>query len=353
MTSIHDLATPTLLVDLDRLESNVRRMADKARGLAVSLRPHIKTHKCVEVARLQQREGCRGLTVSTLAEAAVFADHGFGDLTWAFPLIINRLDQARKLSERVTLRLVIDSAVALEALVKAASPFRVWLKVDCGYHRAGVDPAGDQLLRLVGGILDSRELHFDGLLTHAGHAYAVKSLSELEQVAHQERDVMLAAAARLHREGVRDFHLSIGSTPTMSVVGDLHGIDEMRPGNYVFYDDMQVALGACTGEECALSVLASVVSCRQGSAMSVIDAGALALSKDGDQQTQTYGRLVGGNARVTSLSQEHGILSAPLPVGSKVRILPHHSCLTAACFDEYTVVRGEEVVDHWPIHRGR
>ena len=141
MTStLDDLPTPCLVVDLNRLQANIGAMADRARRLGVVLRPHIKTHKCVEVARLQQRAGCQGLTVSTLAEARVFADHGFEDLTWAFPLILNRISEARELAERVRLRLVVDSHAAIDVLEDQSFPFDVWLKVDCGYHRAGVDP---------------------------------------------------------------------------------------------------------------------------------------------------------------------------------------------------------------------
>jgi D-serine deaminase-like pyridoxal phosphate-dependent protein len=371
--SIQDLPTPALLLDLDVLEANLERMARKAAGLGVALRPHIKTHKCVEVAERQRALGVPGLTVSTLHEARVFADHGFDDLTWAFPVILSRLDEVRELAGRVTLRLVVDSREALQALEGLGIPLHVWLKVDCGYHRAGVDPGAPEAAELARDLAGSRTLRFDGLLSHSGHAYKGKSREEVAAAAEQERRVMGGFAAGLREQGIDVPGVSVGSTPAMSVVESLDGVTEARPGNYAFYDFMQVGLGSCGVRDCAVTVLSSVVSHRAGEDFCVVDAGALALSKDTrldggespapaspagygevfeDHAAYTAGTLSAGS-RLVSLSQEHGILSAPLPVGSRVRVLPYHSCLTVAQFDEYHVVRAEEVVDRWKIWRGR
>ncbi|HSN88537.1 MAG TPA: alanine racemase, partial [Thermoanaerobaculia bacterium] len=376
--SIQALPTPALLLDLDVLEANLERMARKAAGLGVALRPHIKTHKCVEVAERQRALGVSGLTVSTLHEARVFADHGFDDLTWAFPVILSRLDEVRELAGRVTLRLVVDSREALQALEGlgvSGMPLHVWLKVDCGYHRAGVDPESPEALELARALAGSRTLRFDGLLSHSGHAYKGKDREEIGAVAEQERRVMAGFAASLREQGIDVPGVSVGSTPAMSVVESLDGVTEARPGNYAFYDFMQVGLGSCEARDCAVTVLSSVVSHRTGEDFCVVDAGALALSKDtrldaaqaADTADTAGGRPAGygevfedyaagtlsADARLVNLSQEHGILSAPLPVGSRVRILPYHSCLTVAQFDEYHVVRGHELVDRWKIWRGR
>ncbi len=364
MTTIHDLPTPALLLDLDRLDGNLRRMAAKAERLGVALRPHIKTHKCVEVARRQAQQGCRGLTVSTLYEARVFCDHGFDDLTWAFPVILNRIDEAREVAQRCTLRLVVDSVVAIEALEASRHPFHVWLKVDCGYHRAGVDPASPAAGELAGRLDRSPTLLFDGLLTHSGHAYEASSREELVRVAEEERRVMVELARRLRDGGLQVPAVSVGSTPALAAAEQLEGVDEIRPGNYAFYDLSQNRLGSCDAVDCAVTVLASVVSSPPAGGHSVIDAGALALSKDaGPAQLtpQVYGQVFEDYAAgslspetiVDSLSQEHGILSQARPVGSRVRILPTHSCLTVAHFEDYALVQGEEVVDRWKIWRGR
>lgn len=363
---IEDLPTPALLLDLDVLERNLEGMAAKARRLGVALRPHIKTHKCVEVAERQRALGVSGITVSTLYEARVFADHGFDDLTWAFPVILSRLDEVRVLARRVTLRVVVDSPEALDALEATGEALHVWLKIDCGYHRAGADPEAPETLDLARRLAGSRTLIFDGILTHSGHAYH-GTREEIAAVAEQERSVMAGFAQRLREEGIEVPAVSVGSTPAMSVVERLDGVTEARPGNYAFYDFTQVALGSCAVRDCAVTVLASVVSARPGADRCVTDAGALVLSKDtGPDRTGRSGRptmgevfedydsgLLSEETRLVSLSQEHGTLSVRLPVGTKIRILPNHSCLTVAQFDEYQVARGGEVVDRWKIWRGR
>ncbi len=364
MIEIDDLPTPALLIDLERLEANIEAMAAKTDRLGVHLRPHIKTHKSIEIARMQQHSGARGLTVSTLYEARVFLDHGFDDLTWAFPVILGRIDEARALAERGTLRLVVDSHAAIDALEATGFPFHVWLKVDCGYHRAGVDPESALALTLVERLARSGPLRFDGLLTHSGHAYRATSRDALRRVADEERRVLTSFAEICRERGFEVAALSVGSTPAMSAVETLDGIDEARPGNYVFYDATQVALGACRVADCAATVLASVVSSQPGARHAVVDAGALALSKDPGPHppgTSNLGRiftdyeasLLDPEVHLTALSQEHGMLSAPFAVGERVRLLPNHSCLTVACFDWAAAVRGNRVVARWRIWNGR
>lgn len=360
MVSIHDLPTPALLLDLDVLERNLHRMSERAAAFGVAMRPHIKTHKSLEVAALQKALGIRGITVSTLYEARVFADAGYEDLTWAFPVILPRLSEVQELADRVTLRLVVDSPEAVDALEALGRPLHVWLKVDCGYHRAGVDPESSEAVALARRLAESSTLIFDGLLTHSGHAYHGKGRAELAAIAEQERSVMAGFAERLRSEGIEVPEVSVGSTPALSAVESLSGVTEIRPGNYVFHDYTQVAIGTCPVGDCAVTVLSSVVSRLPDH--SVVDAGALAMSKDlGPDGSASLGEVfldygsgtLDSEVRLTSLSQEHGILSVPRPVGSRLRILPNHSCLTAAMFDEYMVVRGEEVVDRWKIWRGR
>ncbi len=359
---VTDVPTPALLLDLDRVERNLAGMAARCRELGVALRPHLKTHKCVELAERQRALGAVGVTVSTLAEASVFADHGFDDLTWAFPLILDRLPEARALAERVTLRIFVDGPEALDALERTGVPFHVWLKIDCGYHRAGLDPASPATLELARRLAGSSRLRFDGIASHSGHAYHADGRRRIAAVAEEERCVMANLRERLAAEGI-PVAASVGSTPAMTCVERLDGVTEARPGNYVFYDAMQVGLQVCGPADSGVSVLASVVSSQPGAAHCVVDAGALALSKDtghpGPASSMGWifddypAGTLRADARLTSLSQEHGLVSAPLPVGTRVRILPTHSCLTVACFDEYHVVRGDEVVDRWKSWRGR
>lgn len=401
MPTLDELPTPALLVDLDRLEANLRRMQERCDRLGVALRPHVKTHKCLEVGRMQRELGARGITVATLEEARAFAAGGFDDLTWAFPLIPGRLAEAIELARRVTLRLTLDTPEALAEVRRAAEEasreaplgpegLHVHLEVDCGDHRSGVDPGSEggseRAVELARGIAASEHLVFDGLLTHSGHAYRARSREEAAAVAEEERSVMAGLAERLRAEGIEVPAVSVGSTPAMASAEDLSGVTEARPGNYAYYDLMQTVIGSCLPDDCALTVLATVVSSQPGAGHSVIDAGALALSKDpgtddleppgfGEVREQVEGFEEGpppprvgaelasareGSGRapsperqdlvyVASVSQEHGVLSAPLPAGTKVRIVPNHSCLTNACFDRVHAVRGREVVDAWRI----
>jgi D-serine deaminase-like pyridoxal phosphate-dependent protein len=371
---IQTLPTPALLIDLDVLERNLKRMQSLADHAGVRLRPHVKTHKSLDIAQKQRALGARGITVSTIAEAEVFARGGFDDITWALPNPLSHLDAVLSLSHEITLRILIDdlhaACVIDEAAQRSATKLHAWLKVDCGYHRAGVDPRSAAVLELIEALSTTRGLVFDGILTHAGHAYAASNRNEIRVVAEQERAVMLDLARRARERGLSVPEISIGSTPSLSVAEDLSGVDEIRPGNYVFYDYTQASIGSCTIADCALTVLASVISAREGSDYFVTDAGALALSKDAgpdhlsghvgmgrifsDYETKSLDHRL----RIERLSQEHGIVrslegGALRKVGDKVRLLEHHSCLTAAQFDFYHVVRGDEVIDRWHIERQR
>ncbi len=362
MDTLQTLRTPALVLDLDVLERNIETMAARAEALGVALRPHFKTHKCARIAALQVARSAAGGTVATLEEARYFADHGIDDLTWAFPLICDQLDEVADLASRIRLQVVIDSFEALDALRSLGTVVAVAIKVDCGYHRAGVDPESEELSALAHALVESTRLEFAGLLTHSGHAYSASSPEIARRIANEERDVMKAAADRLVSAGLPRPWLSVGSTPAMCAVRNLDGIDEARPGNYALFDFTQVQLGSCRVSDCAATVVTSVVSNARAGA--VVDAGALALSKD-PGPAHLGGRAFGEifedysasrlyrQLRVRSLSQEHGKLSGPAPVGARLRILPNHSCLAVAHFDEYAVVRGDELLDRWPIHRAR
>jgi D-serine deaminase-like pyridoxal phosphate-dependent protein len=193
--TIDRLPTPALLLDLDILEENLHSMQERADKHLVFLRPHIKTHKCIEIARKQQALGAKGITVSTFYEAEQFAKAGFNDITWAFPLPPVYAAKAIELANKITFRLVIDSIEARNALIDAAAnsgkPAHVWLKVDCGFHRAGVDPSSTFAEELTRSLAYSSALQFDGILTHAGHSYLADSTKKIVGIAEQERSTMV------------------------------------------------------------------------------------------------------------------------------------------------------------------
>ena len=359
MTAIE---TPALLLHLDVVEANIRQMAERARDLGVALRPHAKTHKCVELGRRQLAAGARGLTVATLVEAEVFARAGVADITWAFPLDPSHVAHARRVAKHTTLRVVTDDLETARAL--SGSGLHVFLKVDCGYHRAGVNPASAYALAVARELGAERGLVFDGILSHSGHAYRTRGKDEAAAVAEEERSVMTGFAERLRSEGLPVREVSVGSTPAMAAVRDLAGVTEARPGNYVFYDRTMVLIGCCAPADVGVTVLATVVSHQPGSTQLIVDAGALELSKDlgpGHLGLPVNFGEVKGHAGllVTSVSQEHGVIRAAAPldaeltVGTQVEIVPNHSCLTVAHFDEYHVMRQGREVDRWSIERGR
>jgi len=374
---ISQLPTPALLLDLDILQRNLKRMQDRANRLNVALRPHIKTHKCLEIGERQKKLGAQGITVSTFYEAEQFAAAGFDDITWAFPIPPVYATRAAKLAEKITFRVLVDSFEAKGHLDKIArtngSKLHVWLKIDSGSHRAGVDPHSRLAEELTEALAESKVLAFDGILTHAGHSYSSKTRQEILKVANEERDIMLQFAERMRAKRIPVPAISIGSTPTMSVVENLDGITEIRPGNYCFHDYTMVALGVCGVEDCAVTVLASIISHQPKAKHFLTDAGALALSKDlgpthlkndmdmGPIYENYERKRLHAHLHVRTLSQEHGKVVAhgveeiegKFKVGERVRILENHSCLSVPNFDEYYVVKDDEVIDRWKVLRGR
>ena len=335
-------------------------MRDKALQSGVHFRPHVKTHKVIEIAKLQHGGSTGPITVSTLAEAEHFADHGFRDITYAVPIAPEKIDRAAALARKIdTLNLLIDSESALRALEEDGRTFDLFLKVDCGYHRAGVDPDSPDSVRLAQAISSSPSARFQGLLTHAGHSYDARNVDEIRRVAAEETAALTRFRSKLSMDLIR----SAGSTPTMSVVDRFNDVDEVRPGNYVFYDAFQATIGSCTRADCAVSVLATVVGSYPERRAAIIDAGALALSKDlGPDHIDTkfgYGIVCDLDLRplpmrLVAISQEHGKLEAASPpaVGTGLRIIPNHSCLTAAMYDVYHVIENGDVVDEWRPCRG-
>ncbi|REJ76096.1 MAG: hypothetical protein DWQ47_10765 [Acidobacteria bacterium] len=370
---IEELSTPSLLMDVERVRRNSARMSEFALENGVRLRPHIKTHKSVEVARIATTGHSGGVTASTIGEIEAFAAHGFDDFTYAVPIVPGKIPRiVRLLASGVKVNLLTDDPDMPAELEKAARSsgveLNVFVKVDCGYHRCGVEPGSDAAVRTVRGISEGIGLNLAGILTHAGHSYHGGSREEIAEIASAERDVMCDFADDLRSSGIPVPVVSIGSTPTMTHIDHLEGVDEIRPGNYVFFDAFQATLGSCGFSDCAITVLASVVHRSFTNQKVIVDAGAIALSKDrGPVELESgcgYGRvldLAGDDTglRVGSLSQEHGEIKVEdqrlldrLKVGTKLRILANHSCLTAAQFGHYEVMENTQIVDRWEIHRG-
>ena len=366
--NLRDVATPAFLVDRSIVQRNCDAMREKARASGVAFRPHVKTHKSVEIGRMQHGGAAGPITVSTLAEAEHFARDGFRDITYAVPIAPEKLQRAADLAARVDrLSVLIDSERALHAIEEFGSghgvTFDVFLKVDCGAHRAGVDPENPDSARLAVAMARSENVRFQGLLTHAGHSYHARDAEELARIAAEEAASLTRFRALLAPEGLGETQRSVGSTPTAAVVERFTECDEVRPGNYVFFDAFQSTLGSCAIDDVAVSVLTTVVGSYPERNALIVDAGALALSKDTGPEHIIprfgFGLVCDADLRplpmrIVALSQEHGKIETKMhvPVGTRVRILPNHSCLTAAMFDTYHIIDRGRIVDQWRPARG-
>lgn len=363
MRRLADLPTPCLVLDRGKLQRNLDAMARAVARNGVALRPHLKTAKSAEVARLATAGQAGGITVSTLAEAEYFARHGFRDILYAVGIVPAKLDRAAALRRAgVDLILITDDPEAAAAIASHPAEHRALVEVDCGEHRAGM-PVDSDLLLSVGRALGKR---CAGVMTHAGHSYACKKIADVVALAETERTVAVRAAERLRAIGLATPIVSVGSTPTALHAQGLDGVTETRPGVYMFQDLFQVQIGSGRIEDMAVSVLASVTGRRQAENRVIVDAGGLALSKDRSTASapRDYGfglamDMLGqpslGAALVERANQEHGVVTAPTPlpferlgVGTRLRIAPNHVCMTAAMYDRYHVVDGgDEVVAVW------
>ncbi|NKB56846.1 MAG: hypothetical protein GKS00_10970 [Alphaproteobacteria bacterium] len=365
---LHSLNTPALILDRSIVTRNTERMSKRMRAHGVALRPHLKTAKSARVAKLATAGHSGAITVSTLAEAAYFLDHGFDDITYAVGIVAGKLPQAAALIARgADLKILTDNVDTAKAI--AASDhgirFKVLIEVDCGDARTGLLADSPELIEIGRILNESEHAELLGVLTHGGHSYLADGVDGIKRTAKEERDAVLLAASRLREAGLPCPVVSAGSTPTAVHGESYEGITEMRPGVFVFFDLDQLARNACAREDLALSVLATVIGHNKHIGQIVIDAGALALSKDISANAHWpqvgYGSLCDAETmapledlHVAKVSQEHGVIPVTdaaaydrLPIGSKVRVLPNHACITAAGYSCYHVVEGTQIVDEW------
>lgn len=348
------LPTPFAVVDLPRLERNVAAMADRTAELGIALRPHAKTHKSVEVARLQVAAGAAGLTVATVGEAVAFAEAGFDDLVIAYPLWVDaprRTALRGLLDSGVRLAVGCDSAEAAAGLAGFAGSLEVLIEVDSGHRRTGVVPSeAGALADAVAGL----GLPVRGAFTFPGHAYSPDGRAA---AASDEAAALAVAGEALRSVGVADPVLSGGATPSLPYLG-AGTATETRPGVYVFGDAQQWELGSCAPEDIALTVHATVVSRRPGQV--VLDAGSKVIGADRASWATGFGRLLDHpEARVVQLSEHHAVVAwdaaEPLPsLGTRVRVVPNHVCTAVNLVDVLHAVAPDGSVTPWRVAaRGR
>lgn len=376
LRTLEMLETPAAVIDVPRMQQNIRRMQSRMDTLGVRFRPHVKTSKSVEVAQAQIDAGATGITVSTLKEAAHFFDHGVTDILYAVGMVASKLPAALALRRRgCDLKIITDSVASAQAIVafgaEYGETFDVWIEIDTDGHRSGIRPDEDALID-VARVLHDGGAKLGGVMTHAGSSYDFDTPEALAAIAEQERAGCVLAATRLRDAGLPCPVVSVGSTPTALAAQHLQGVTEVRAGVYVFFDLVMHNVGVCTTDELALSVLTTVIGHQADKGWAIVDAGWMAMSRDRGTQKQKHDFGYGQVCRIdgsvvpgyvlSGANQEHGILSregeadgdivARFPIGTLLRILPNHACATGAQFPEYHAIDPDRDVATWPRLHG-
>ena len=360
---ITSLRTPCVLIDQRRLERNIDRMQQAAEAGGKRLRPHAKTHKSPDLALTQLARGAVGICCAKLGEAEVFAERGIPDIRLPYPLNPVNADRVLSLLDRTRLSFIVDDLDVARGWSRVISTagrrVDVLIKVDVGFHRCGIDPATTDAPEFIARVAELPGLELKGLLSHAGHAYGAPSEQEVEAIARREAELLNGLRDQAAAAGIQLEELSVGATPTARVSAKLPGITELRPGNYIYYDRMQVGLGAADWDDCALTVLARVVS-RPDPRRVILDSGSKTLTNDLVRHAAAPGFGVIQQALddptpderfvIERLSEEHATVrvvngTTTLVPGDLVRIIPNHACVVSNLVDEAWVMNGDEVAD--------
>ncbi|NOZ12091.1 MAG: alanine racemase [Acidobacteria bacterium] len=361
LKSIH---FPVPLIDSIRVSRNIRMMAARAEKAGIFFRPHFKTHQSAAIAGLFRKAGVTGITVSSVAMARYFAENNWTDITLAFPFNIRELDELNRLDKLADIHLLADHPDTVNALADGVTkPHNVFIKIDTGYHRSGILwEQKDAILALARRIESAGLLTFTGILTHAGHSYHSSGPEEAAVLFRETIGKMNNVRDFLLHSGISSCKISLGNTPGCSVADSFDGVDEIRPGNFVFYDLMQLSMGICGENDLALALLCPVCGIYPHRNEVVILGGAVHFSKEqlrGKEQkpvfayaielTETGFGSLNREICLTGLSQEHGIVQMPAKQIQKTRIgdvlafVPAHSCLTADLYAAYLTTAGGKI----------
>lgn len=354
--------TPIIQVNMDRLEANLKAMSARAQKANVVLRPHTKTHKSANIAKQQLELGAGGITVAKLGEAEVMADHGIDNILIAYPIVgAAKIRRLIALSERAEVIVSCDDPeVALplsEAFEAVGKRLPLYIDVNTGLNRCGREP-GEATLEIVRIIADMPGVEIRGLMTHAGHAYLQQDAEGIRKVAKYEAEALVKTRELAKKEGIHIPIVSVGSSPTSFFIAEQEGVDELRPGSYVFGDRTLLSSGLMTEDQCALTISATVVSTpRPGVAL--IDGGTKTFGNDAHPALPGYGQVVGHPDWILEkLTEEHGVLRLPegvsVKIGDVLDFIPNHCCFTVNLHDRLTAIRGDMETDPIEVHgRGK
>ena len=340
-------------------------MAEKARRAGLLFRPHFKTAQSRKVGQWYREQGVKAITVSSVKMARYFADAGWKDITIAFPVNILEIDEINLLAEEISLGLtILDASTVMFLNNHLEHPVHAMIKIDAGYGRTGIKAENtDDIDEILNAIENGEKVWFEGFLAHAGHSYKATGKKEVDAIHDQTRNALLNLKNR-YQEDWPDLKLSFGDTPSCSLRTNFEGLDEMRPGNFVFYDLVQAGIGACKTSQIAVAMAVPVVAIHADRDELIVHGGGVHFSKDvlpAKDGGNLFGRVVKfgkdgwsdpvPNTYVRSLSQEHGIVKLPkgkakaYKIGDVLGVLPVHSCLTANLMRGFKTLSGE-TVDH-------
>ncbi|MBP2663580.1 MAG: alanine racemase domain protein [Firmicutes bacterium] len=340
MLKTNQLTTPSFLVDLDKFEQNIKETAELCKVNGKELCPMVKTHKSIEVATMQQAHGAASFLVGTLDEAEKLVEHGFKEIVLAYPIAAaENIARVIELAKKAHIIISFDGFEAAsqmqDLLAKENLRMDYLIIIDCGLHRFGVKP--DKVLEFAQSISNLAALDFKGIATHPGHVYGISCLSEIEKVAQEETDALEIAKNLLSKAGFAVKIVATGSTPTLPFVVQNNTVTTLRPGNYVFYDAIQVALAIVPNERCSLTVLATIIA-NPSENLFIMDAGSKCFGLDKGAHSASlvngYGIIKNHpELIVEGLSEEVGKIIATkhtdLKVGDKIEVIPNHACAAA------------------------
>ena len=360
---LDSISQPTLLLDSDRVLENLRSMSEKINAENVRFRPHFKTHQSAQIGEWFRQQNVHAITVSSVEMAEYFADAGWKDILIAFSVNIRQLDQIRRLAQRVHLELLIEDEVTAAALLEIAPTcVDVWIKVDTGAHRTGIDWQESEAIRALGKLIKIQpNLRFRGLLTHSGNTYHLESPAAVVQAFRAGVDRLNVLREQIQKS-LGPFEVSVGDTPGCSLCNNFSGIDELRPGNFIFYDAQQLLIGSCDETKIAAAVACPIIAVHPDRNEVVVYGGAVHLSKDWVElkngetsfglaalpEGNRWGHSVEG-AVVRSITQEHGVVQFKQGIPNGIRpggllfIVPAHACLTVQELKKYLTLKGEVI----------
>lgn len=355
--NLSEIETPSLILDSIILKRNIKNMMNFAKKHNINLRPHTKTHKCPEIAKMQLKSGAIGIAVAKVSEAEIMVKAGIKDIQIANEVVDpKKIMKLVSLLENCKITVAVDNKKNVETISQLMKEnncsIDVLVDIDVGLHRCGISyKIPDKIISFIKFINSKPYINFKGILTHAGQVYKSKNIKQVKQIGLFEGREMVKLAKLIRKKGFECDTVSVGSTPTARFAGTVEGVTEIRPGNYIFHDNIQVSMGVADISNCALRVLSSVISIPTKNRV-IIDAGSksLGVEKGKGNLIKGYGNIINKKASIKKLSEEHGFIGniqnkVNFKLVERIQIIPNHACFTVNLYDKIISFRdGKEFI---------